>query len=95
MSCVHIHYSITYINIKRKTGPHNRIKELFLGDISGKTQIVFTIDGQPPDPVGMEHISTIDEEGVRALNFVMNTTQPRELYNQFCESAFELSKEVR
>lgn len=87
-------YYINYITVSRNKGLYWRIKELFFRDISGETQIVFTIDGNVPEPLDVEYISTIDEEGVRALMFSMNTTQPDKLYNQFSESAFVLSKSI-
>lgn len=88
-------YHISYISIMRNKGLTHRIKELLVGDISARTQIVFTVSGRVPTEIEDEYISTIDEEGVRALMFKMDTTHPRELYNQFSESVYELSKEIR
>ena len=86
-------YHINYINVIRRDGLSHRSEELVFGDLSGETQIVFTMSDQPRSTIETEYISTIDEEGVRALMFKMDTAHPSELYNQFCESAFELSKQ--
>ena len=88
-------YYISYITIVRHSGLGHGIKELVLGDISAETQVVFTLSGQTPSTIDSEHISTIDEEGVRALMFKMDTTNPTELHNTFSESVFELSRQVR
>ena len=88
-------YYISYITIARHSGLSHRVKELVLGDISAETQVVFTLSSQTPSTIDSEFISTIDEEGVRALIFKMDTTEPTELYNEFSDSVFELSKRIR
>ncbi|MFC7043960.1 hypothetical protein [Halonotius sp. GCM10025705] len=90
-----VNYHINYITVLRQDGINHRIKELVFRDISGETQVVFTVDSRVPNPVDVKNISRIDEEGVRAIMFRMDTTEPHELYNQFSESAFQLSKEIQ
>lgn len=89
-----VNFHINYINVSRHEGIYHRIKELIFRDISGETQVVFTVDSPIPNPIDAKNISRIDEEGVRAVNFIMNTTQPRQLFNGFSESAFDMSKEI-
>jgi len=87
-------FYINYITVLRHNGFYHRIKELIFRDISGETQVVFTVDKRVPEPIEAKNISRIDEEGVRAIMFRMDTTQPDELYNQFSKSVYELSKEI-
>ena len=87
-------FHINYITVLRRNGLYHRIKELISRDISGETQVVFTLDKRVPKQVEAKNISRIDEEGVRAIMFRMDTTQPDELYNQFSKSVYELSKEI-
>ena len=89
-----VQYHINHITVERNEGWKSRFNELLSGDISGKTTIVFSDSIGVTKTIETDNISKIDSEGVRALIFAMDATHPTKVYNEFCESLFELSKEI-